>query len=388
MHREPEGPFKDMPNKETKALQDKGYKIWGGTISSNIDSVPMTDFEKAKKSTGPESELYEEIRAKKALLKELRDLEAMNAGEEILGPLKQKLGLKTNGNPTSIKNNAEKITLLQLAGETEDPDIKAVILDMIFPERMNDPVARLERVVRSKATSKPKEDTNVMLEWMKEEMKYWRERANEPGASPIEMFTEMTKAIRDYNETNGIVKKPGSEHLDPSTVDGIRNIKKFGEDMGWFENKADKLEVRKLDMQEKIELKKIEVEENKFKREMENTKEQMEIAKEGAEILGKAFTKMFGKGGDDNSEIKTRKNVPVVMHCTNPECKYSKEKGEKFEISKPEDIGPKNEGRIFSCANDRGGCKMKYLWKGFMNGDVTKPIVEIIEDGTEEKKAN
>lgn len=362
----------NLVNKETQALNARGVKIWSGIISSNIEprfGGGKNEFEKAKKSTTADNELFDEIRSKKALLKELRDLEEMKAPEEVLKPLRDKLGLKTNGGAHTVQTNAEKIAFLELASQTEDPEIKAAILDMAFPEKSNDPIVRLERIIRMKKDSKPKSEENSTNAIVLEMMKYFREKADQPGQSPIETFTEMIGALEKYNQMTG--KGTG----DLNTVAGLVDAKKKLEELNIISSKSDIVENRKLD----IEMKKVDYEfnfkENQAKREAEKEKEQMELAKEGAEIAGKALTKIFDKDGiNKGSPARRTDKAPVFMHCTNPGCKYYTGK-EQFEIAKPEDVGSSQDGREFSCPNDRGGCPNKYYWKGF-TGEGGNPKVD------------
>lgn len=369
-----------MVNKETKALKtgdSKSSNMFASIISGGASAVPggiKSDWEQAQK-TGNNEALFAEIREKKALLHEIEELEKAHAPQEMIDEYKKKLGLKTtNGTVKTEMVNAEKIALLQLASETEDPDIKAMILDMAFPEKANDPIARLERIVRSKKDSKPKEETsmNAMLMDM---MKYYRERADAPGQSPIETFKEMLEAMNSLNNATG---KSG----DLNTVAGVLDAKEKLEKLGVISTKQDTIENKRIDLEfEKVKLEH-NFRENESKRKSEMEKEQMEIAKEGAEILGKALTKIFDKSGSSEGNKRSSTKQPIFMHCTNPGCKYYTGK-EQFEIAKPEDLGPDGKGRDFNCPNDRGGCPNKYKWKGFLNNNA---VVESYDENIDPRQ--
>lgn len=377
--------------KDTRGMTNKAEDMFKSILGGNIQPIAKTEFDKAKSNSSEAQQTFEEFREVKVLLKEYQELVNAGAPEAILQKFRDKLGLQKNGHEAQ-KSNMDKLAMIELAAETDDPDIKAAIMDMAFPEKANDPLTRLERIIRDRKKNKPEKEENMKDALLMEMMKYFRDKADTPGPSPLETFTEMLEAVNKLNETTGLKKKNGD---DLSTLEGVVAAKKKLEELGVIESKSDKLELRKIDIEEKRVENEFKLAENAAKREFDKEVETMKIAKEAAEILGKSVTKILeGKTGGGNKQTRTSDKTPVMMYCTNPSCKYAEGK-EQFEIANPDQLedlkmtrkdGSEQtiKGRVFSCPNDRGGCKNQYI---LMEGHKVEQFETNIDPNSEKAEA-
>lgn len=363
-----------MTNKSTKPLRDTGATAAFDKIFSRAPMESIKDnFDMRVAAVGNTTnykQLDQEISQKLVILDKLNEAKAKGMPEHMIKEYEAKLGLKVNGGNGHTKEiNAERVAMLELASQEEDPDVRAAIMDAAFPEK-SDNLSRIERLIRIKSQKKkePESKNDFLTQFLLEEMKHYREMALTPGQSPIETFKDMVEAMKLLSDAKG-----GKTDMDLSTPEGLKKLKEFTDSMGWTSSNSDKIEIAKLDIEKRKIDNQLELEKTKMTREFEMQKENMSTAKEAAEILGKTFTKIFeGKAGKEgtSSQRTSSKNV-LKMHCTNPGCKYFEGK-EQFDIINPEEmkdleeVNEKGEkikvkGRIIPCPNDRGGCPNKYI---------------------------
>jgi len=308
-----------------------------GKISS--ESNPIRQFVR---------ERQESFKEKLQVYRDLHDLKASGAPEDLINDFKQSHGIieKEDQKSGGMDFETRVSALTKVLESTEDPSIKtgAMLALAGGGEAGGGNMMMMFPYIMKMTMDQSKQEGSIEKEEVKEYFKFLREKATK---SDLEVFDKTMNMMKNYKEVFG--------SKEDSVESWFKQIDRAKE-MGFVQEiKNDSFEEKKLD----LEFKKFELQEKRLTSEKEGEldlkKEQFAGAREGIGI-GMKFLRSFyesdkGKKKEEMTyEDGSRPQMSPPFKCSNPDCR-SHADDKKIQIVM-------EKGKEFECPY---GCKFSYV---------------------------